>query len=104
MQRQFLGGVSQWKCSLVVAFYWQQQRQHSNPVYRGQMVHNNYNTYNNNNMRAPRHVNRAPQSYIVTVPSGVRPGAPFQVNVAGELHVVTCPPSARPGMKVKIFV
>ena len=82
----------------------QQQRQHSNPVYRGQMVHNNYNTYNNNNMRAPRHVNRAPQSYIVTVPSGVRPGASFQVNVAGELHVVTCPPSARPGMKVKIFV
>ena len=43
------------------------------------------------------------QAYMVTIPSGVRPGDQFRVLVNGNELMVTCPANARPGTNVRIF-
>ncbi len=41
------------------------------------------------------------QTFQVTVPEGVRPGAPFALLASGVRVLVTCPPNAQPGQRIQ---
>lgn len=43
-----------------------------------------------------------PQTFLVTIPEGIRPGMQFNVNAGGQKFKVTCPPNAGPNSKVRI--
>ncbi|KAL9184141.1 hypothetical protein ACHAXT_002227 [Thalassiosira profunda] len=46
---------------------------------------------------------RQPQTYMVTVPAGIRPGMQFAVDVEGQRMMVTCPANVQAGMNLRIL-